>query len=135
MAAVGLLTLEVYIPGVSSLKEKRGNIRPIIARIRKEFNVSVAEIEDMDQLGHMVIGVAAVSVSADYVHGLLQRVAERVRRVAAGRRVSRLHDRDAVTGTATLTPLARPRPLRQACRRSRAGRCAPSTQTAPPVTK
>jgi uncharacterized protein YlxP (DUF503 family) len=78
MAAVGLLTLEVYIPGVGSLKEKRGNIKPLIARIRKEFNVSAAEIEDMDQLGHMVIGVAAVSASADYVHGLLQRVAERV---------------------------------------------------------
>jgi uncharacterized protein YlxP (DUF503 family) len=78
MAPVGLLTLEIYIPGVASLKEKRGNIKPIIARIRKEFNVSVAEIEDMDQLGHMVIGVAAVSSSADYVHGLLQRVAESV---------------------------------------------------------
>jgi hypothetical protein len=78
MAAVGLLTLEVYIPGVGSLKEKRGNIKPLIARIRKEFNVSVAEVEDMDQLGHMVIGVAAVSASADYVHGLLERVAERV---------------------------------------------------------
>jgi uncharacterized protein YlxP (DUF503 family) len=78
MAAVGLLTLEVYIPGVGSLKEKRGNIKPLIARIRKEFNVSVAEVEDMDQLGHMVIGVAAVSASADYVHGMLERVAERV---------------------------------------------------------
>lgn len=78
MAAVGLLTLEIYIPGVGSLKEKRGNIKPLLARIRKEFNVSAAEIEDMDQLGHMVIGVAAVSVSADYVNGLLQRVAESV---------------------------------------------------------
>lgn len=78
MAAVGLLTLEIYIPGVGSLKEKRGNIKPLLARIRKEFNVSAAEIEDMDQLGHMVIGVAAVSVSADYAHGLLQRVAESV---------------------------------------------------------
>jgi uncharacterized protein YlxP (DUF503 family) len=78
MAAVGLLTLEIYIPGVGSLKEKRGNIKPLLARIRKEFNVSAAEIEDMDQLGHMVIGVAAVSASADYAHGLLQRVAESV---------------------------------------------------------
>ncbi len=78
MAAVGLLTLEIYIPGVGSLKEKRGNIKPLLARIRKEFNVYAAEIEDMDQLGHMVIGVAAVSVSADYVNGLLQRVAESV---------------------------------------------------------
>ncbi|OQA45116.1 MAG: hypothetical protein BWY52_01395 [Chloroflexi bacterium ADurb.Bin325] len=78
MASVGLLTLEIYVPGVGSLKEKRGLVRPIIARIRREFNVSVAEIEDMDQLGHMVIGVAAVSPSADYVHGLLERVADSI---------------------------------------------------------
>ena len=77
-AAVGLLTLEIYIPGVTSLKEKRALIKPIIARIRHEFNVSVAEVSDMDQLGHMVIGVAAVSPSADYAHGLLERVAQAI---------------------------------------------------------
>ena len=78
MPTVGLLTLEIYISGVTSLKEKRGIVKPLIARIRKEFNVSVAEAEDQDQLGHTVLAVAAVSPSGDYVHGLLQRVAESV---------------------------------------------------------
>jgi uncharacterized protein YlxP (DUF503 family) len=78
MPAVGLLTIEVYVPGITSLKEKRGVVKPLIARIRKEFNVSVAEIEDNDQLGHAVLGVACVSPSADYAHGLLTRVAESV---------------------------------------------------------
>jgi uncharacterized protein len=78
MPAVGLLTIQLYVPGITSLKEKRGVVKPLIARIRKEFNVSVAEVEDNDQLGHAVLGVAAVSASADYVHGLLTRVAESV---------------------------------------------------------
>jgi uncharacterized protein YlxP (DUF503 family) len=78
MPSVGLLTLEIYVPGVTSLKEKRGIVKPLAARIRKEFNVSVAEVEDHDQLGHTVLAVAAVSVSADYVHGLLERVADSV---------------------------------------------------------
>ena len=78
MPTVGLLTLEIYIPGVTSLKEKRGIVKPLIARIRKEFNVSVAEAEDHDQLGHTVLAVAAVSPSGDYAYGLLQRVAESV---------------------------------------------------------
>ncbi len=78
MPSVGLLTLEVCIPGTTSLKEKRGIVKPLVARIRKEFNVSVAEVEDHDQLGHTVLAVAAVSVSGDYVYGLLQRVAESV---------------------------------------------------------
>lgn len=78
MPTVGLLTLEIYIPGITSLKEKRGVVKPLVARIRHEFNVSVAEVEDQDQLGHTVLAVAAVSVSANYVHGLLEKIAEGV---------------------------------------------------------
>ena len=78
MAAVALLTLEIYVPGITSLKEKRGIVKPLVARLRNEFNVSVAEVEDQDQLGHTVLAVAAVSASPDYVHGLLTRVAESV---------------------------------------------------------
>jgi len=78
MAAVGLLTLEIYVPGITSLKEKRGIVKPLVARLRNEFNVSVAEVEDQDQLGHAVLAVTAVSASPDYVHGLLTRVAESV---------------------------------------------------------
>jgi hypothetical protein len=77
-AAVGLLTIELYIPGTTSLKEKRGIVKPLIARIRKEFNVSVVEAGDNDRLGHAVLAVAAVSPSRDYVHGLLTQVAESV---------------------------------------------------------
>ena len=78
MTAVGLLTLEIYVPGVASLKEKRGIVKPLLARLRKEFNVSAAEVADQDQLGHAVLAVACVSASQDYVHGLLTRVAESV---------------------------------------------------------
>ncbi len=78
MPSVGLLVLEIYIPGTASLKEKRGIVKPLIAQIRKGYNVSVAEVEDQDQLGHTVLAVAAVSASPDYVHGLLTRVAESV---------------------------------------------------------
>ena len=76
MPVVGLLTIDLYVPGITSLKEKRGVVKPLIARLRKDFNVSVAEIDDNDQLGHAVLGVACVSASADYAHGLLTRVAE-----------------------------------------------------------
>ena len=51
-------------------------VKPLVARLRHEFNVSVAEVEAHDQLGHTVLAVAAVSPSPDYVHGLLTRVAE-----------------------------------------------------------
>jgi hypothetical protein len=63
MASVGLLTLG-FSPG--RLVEKRRNISRS-SRVSARVQRPVAEIEDMDQLGHMVIGVAAVSSSADYV--------------------------------------------------------------------
>ena len=78
MSSVGLLTIELYVPGITSLKAKRSVVKPLIARLRRDFNVSVAEVEDQDQLGHAVLAVACVSPSADYVHGLLTRVAESV---------------------------------------------------------
>jgi uncharacterized protein len=78
MTSVGLLTIEIYIPGLTSLKDKRSVVKPLLARLRKDFNVSVAEVEDQDQLGHAVLAVAAVSPSAEYVNGLLQRIAESV---------------------------------------------------------
>ncbi len=46
--SVGILTLTCYLPGCRSLKSKRSTIKPIIARLRKEFNVSVAEVDHHD---------------------------------------------------------------------------------------
>ncbi len=78
MTTIGLLTIELYVPGITSLKEKRGVVKPLIARVRNRFNVSVTEVEDQDQLGHTVLAVACVSANPDYVHSLLTRVAESV---------------------------------------------------------
>ena len=38
------LTLHLHLPACASLKEKRGRIKPLMARLRREFNVSVADI-------------------------------------------------------------------------------------------
>ncbi|PKO20632.1 MAG: DUF503 domain-containing protein, partial [Chloroflexi bacterium HGW-Chloroflexi-1] len=39
MTTIGLLTIELYVPGITSLKEKRGVVKPLIARVRNRFNV------------------------------------------------------------------------------------------------
>lgn len=58
---VGILTLTFYLPECHSLKEKRGRIKPIITRLRKEFNVSVAESGHQDawQNCQLLIATAA----------------------------------------------------------------------------
>ena len=46
--AIGLLTLELYLPLNTSLKGKRSILKPLIARLRKDFNVSVCEADAQD---------------------------------------------------------------------------------------
>lgn len=78
--AVGLLTLELYLPMNDSLKGKRGILKPLIARIRNDFNVSVCEAEAQDVLTRAVIEVACVSQNGALAHRHLQDVAHRVER-------------------------------------------------------
>ena len=71
---VGSLTLQIFIPTVHSLKEKRSVTRSVVARLRNEFNVSVAEVGEQDRWQLAVIGVACVSGDSRYVEGQLQAV-------------------------------------------------------------
>lgn len=73
--SIGLLTLHLYIPGSQSLKDKRKRLRPLIARIHKEFNVSVAEIDHHDVWNESVIACALVSNDNGHTQRSLQKVA------------------------------------------------------------
>ncbi len=46
--SVGILTLTLYLPDCHSLKQKRRQIKPILARLQKEFNISVVESDHHD---------------------------------------------------------------------------------------
>ncbi len=75
---VGVLTIELLIPGNQSLKGKRSVIKSVMARLRNQFNVSVAEIGTQDAWQKATIGVATISSDADYAHGLLMKVVDAV---------------------------------------------------------
>lgn len=46
--SVGILRLSFHLPECRSLKAKRSVIKPILARLHKEFNISVIEAGDHD---------------------------------------------------------------------------------------
>ncbi len=73
---IGILTLELNIPAAHSLKEKRQVIKSVQARLRREFNISIAEVDRHDSHQTAVLGVACVSSDEKYAHGLLMRVVE-----------------------------------------------------------
>ena len=76
--AIALLTLELHLPMVGSLKEKRGILLPIIHRLRREYNVSVCEADRQDEWTRAVLEVACVSTDSTQAHRLLQKVAANV---------------------------------------------------------
>lgn len=73
---VGLLTLHLNLPGCKSLKEKRSRLKPLLARLHREFNISVAEIEQNDRWQSAVIACAMVSNDANHTERSLQGVRE-----------------------------------------------------------
>jgi uncharacterized protein YlxP (DUF503 family) len=71
---VGLLTLHFQIPGCTSLKEKRSRIKPLLARLHREFNISTAEIDRNDAWKETLIGCALVSNDPAHTQRALQEV-------------------------------------------------------------
>ncbi len=71
---IGACTIELHIPGNGSLKGKRRVIKSLIARLRREFNISIAEVDRQDAWQTAVLGVVCVSNGSGYVHGLLTKV-------------------------------------------------------------
>lgn len=72
---IGVCTLELNIPTATSLKNKRKVVKSVIARLRNEFNVSIAEVGQLDSWQTAVIAAVTVSGDRDYAHALLTRVA------------------------------------------------------------
>jgi hypothetical protein len=71
---VGSCRINLYLPGVRSLKEKRSIVKSVLTRLRNEFNVSTAEVDAQEIYQRAVIGVACVSASGDYAQGQLEAV-------------------------------------------------------------
>lgn len=71
---IGLLMIHIHLPGCSSLKEKRSRLKPLLARLRKEFNISVAEMDHLDAWSESVIACAQVSNDNRHTQRILQKV-------------------------------------------------------------
>ncbi|MFT3716905.1 MAG: DUF503 domain-containing protein [Gordonia sp. (in: high G+C Gram-positive bacteria)] len=78
---IGTVEFDFLLGDVHSLKEKRSVVRPLVAEIRRKFDVSVAETDHRDL--HRRAGVGVAVVSADRQH--VVEIVESVERHAASR--------------------------------------------------
>lgn len=68
---VGSLSLDLLLGDVHSLKEKRSLVRPVVAELRKRFDVSAAETGHLDLHRRAEVGVGVVAADAGHCADVL----------------------------------------------------------------
>ncbi len=75
---VASLRLELRLSDGSARREKRRLMHEIEDKLRRHFNVALAEVDRPDHPGSAVLGVATVAASKREARDTLDRVAEAV---------------------------------------------------------
>ena len=76
---VGVLQVEITIPDAFSLKDKRRVVKSLKDRIAHGHNVSIAEVDALDEHRRAIIAIAMVSNDARYVEGALSKLVDFIR--------------------------------------------------------
>lgn len=74
MPVIGVLTFDLHIEDAHSLKDKRSVVKGLKDRLRRRFNVAVAEIGGQDTWQRAVVAAVTVSHEREYAQKVLQAV-------------------------------------------------------------
>ena len=77
---VGLLLLDLQLPDAHSLKDKRQILRSLKARLRRKFNIAIAELDFHDVWQSSTIGIVTLSNAEQHVEESLQGVLREAQR-------------------------------------------------------
>ena len=73
-ARVTLIHLEFRVPGASSLKDKRRWVKGFKDRVSRRWNVSVAEVDALDDRHRAVLAVAVVANDGRYLQSVTGKI-------------------------------------------------------------
>ena len=68
----GVLTIQMHLHGISSLKQKRSIVKSVMGRLKSRFNVSVAEVEAQDSKILAVVAIAVVATDTKFANQQLE---------------------------------------------------------------
>lgn len=80
---VARMLVEIRIPAAQSLKDRRQVVRSLKDRLRRGFNISVAEMDETVLWQSATLGIAAISGSRDYLRGEVALLEQAITRMAA----------------------------------------------------
>ena len=73
---IGVCRIRFRLPENGSLKGKRRVIKSITSRVTNKFNVSVAEVDDLELWQAATIGISCVSNDGRHANEILSKVAD-----------------------------------------------------------
>lgn len=75
---VGLLILDIFFPDVHSLKGKRALLRPLLERLRRDWNVSATEVGHLNAWQRTTVAVASVNTEGGAARNSLDSILRHV---------------------------------------------------------
>jgi hypothetical protein len=81
---VGLLVIELFLHGASSLKEKRRVVRGLRDRCRSRYNVAVAEVDHQDLHQRATLAFTSVGTEELALGQLFDRLLDEAENAAPG---------------------------------------------------
>ena len=80
---VGTCKISLRLPENDSLKGKRRITKSIASRLRDKFNVSVAEIDDLDRRKVITLGICCVSNNGRHANAMISNVVQYIFRLTS----------------------------------------------------
>ena len=71
---IGLCEITLHLPQCHSLKEKRQVIKSVMARVRNQFEVAIAEVDEQDRWQIAKLGASCVSNNSQHASEILEHV-------------------------------------------------------------
>jgi uncharacterized protein YlxP (DUF503 family) len=71
---IGACEITLHLSESHSLKEKRQIIKSLMARVRNQFEVAIAEVNENDRWQIAVLGICCVTNDSQHADEMLQRI-------------------------------------------------------------
>ena len=64
---VGVMTAQLSMHGITSLKGKRSIVKSLIGRLKSRFNISISEVDHQDNKSSAIVAIAIVSNDSQFI--------------------------------------------------------------------
>ena len=71
---IGAMRAQLYLHGVTSLKQKRSIVKSLVERLQSRFNISVSEIDHQDIHTSAIIGIALVTNETRFANQQMDKI-------------------------------------------------------------